>query len=456
MIIFENNKLINDNFINRLIDDNIININLTNKKFEEIYNILIKEKEIKEFMFSINNSVNFYFGVNNNNIGSVYSPLSFSEEFSGVLTIIWNNNKLSLVDLDNDKILNFEKYINFFKEISYEEKFLPELSKDAKHIDFKSFDIDLYEEIKNNNFELFIKSYDLFKYFKDQNVKFSNIDVNYSFNYEIFANSNGLNFGKIYTENSIFYDFDSILGYSKGKYKKLEENDIDEFKTYFKIFFDKFNDVEYKKIETKNVILLSPVLYSLLNFYLGYNFDGKNLYYKKSFFSIDDFENNRIFSSKPFTLYFDPTIDFEFSSYPISVEGLTPAKTIFIEDGKLIQPSISLKSSKMLNKPANNGFGGGKLILSPYDKTLLSKIEELEDCYIVFDILGLHTQDPISGNFSLSVSTGLLKEKGKFVGLMKGNIASNIFEIFKSGNFEILKNDYNEKFSLFTKINVVN
>jgi len=143
---------------------------------------------------------------------------------------------------------------------------------------------------------------------------------------KFFANSNGLNFGKIYTENSIFYDFDSILGYSKGKYKKLEENDIDEFKTYFKIFFDKFNDVEYKKIETKNVILLSPVLYSLLNFYLGYNFDGKNLYYKKSFFSIDDFENNRIFSSKPFTLYFDPTIDFEFSSYPISVEGLTPAK----------------------------------------------------------------------------------------------------------------------------------
>ncbi|MCX8059099.1 MAG: metallopeptidase TldD-related protein [Spirochaetes bacterium] len=457
MIIFNNEreaeviKDIDKNFL-----EDLININQVNSLSNKIKSIIKNTKEVKQFMFNISKETSYYFGINNNNIGNVYSPISISEDFSGSLTIIWKDNKISLVDLDYEKIVNFENYLNFFRDISYEEKFVPEILKDQNFRDYKSFDNLLIENIKNNNFELFEKVFEVFNFFKENGVKFSNVDLSYSIYYETFCNSEDLYFGKIYSENGLSYDFDSLLYYSNAKHKKLEKSDLDEFINFFSLFYNKLVPIEYKKINTNNVIFLSPVFYSLLNFYFGYNLDGKNIYYNKSFFNMKDFENNKEISNKKFDLYFDPFLDYELSSYAISTEGLTPQKTTFIKDGKLTQPSITLKSSKMLNMPPNNGFGNGKLILEPFDNNLVEFINEIDDCYIIFDILGLHTQEPISGNFSLSVSTGLLKEKGNFVGLIKGNINGNIFDIFRSGNFKILKNNYNNKYSFYTKLNILN
>lgn len=454
MIIFENGKIKKFNKFDNF--KNIIEINKVKDYNSEIIQILKNQKDIKEFTVSTRTSLNYSFGITNNNIGSVYSPISVDEDFYGSLLIIWKDNRISIIDLDSDKIINFKDYLSFFREISYEEKFIPEIQKDQKYIDYKSFDSEILDDILSNNFEIFNKSFELFHFFKENGVKFSNVDSLYSLDFEIYYNTQDIYFGKFYSSNIINYDFDSLIYYSCGKNKKLNEENLNEFKKYFSVFFHNFKQIEYQKINTDNIIFLSYPFYSLLNFYLGYNIEGANIYYKKSYFSIEDFNKNSKISEKPFNLYFDPLIDYEFSSYPISPEGITPEKTYYIKDGNLVQPSISLKASKMLNLKPNNGFGNGKLEFEPIDDSLLNFINKLEDCYIIFDILGLHTQDPISGNFSLSVSTGLLKEEGKFKGLIKGNINGNFFDLLKNGNFKILKNDFNNKYSFFTKLKIIN
>jgi len=426
----------------------ILDTDKLNAYFESINKTLKNMKNIIQYDLQLGSHLNFEYGITNNNFGSVYSPVGISDEISGNATVIWDNGTVSLIDLDYDKIIRFPELIDFFKSLSYPEKFLPRLPENQSIVPYKSFDPELFERIYSREFPLFQNMGQNFKLLKKPESDFVNIAADYSLSYELYGNSKNINIQKIYTSNSFSYEVDSLVFQHILSHLLFDQKKIDSSFTPFHNFFINLKKTTSEKMNNENIVLLPSALYPLLSFYLGYNMNGQNIYYKKSQFSLEDFDSGRKISNKAFNLLFNPTLDWEMSSYCLSSSGLTPETGYYIKEGKMTQPSIDLKASAMLNRKPNNGFGGGKTIFEPVDDTLINYLEKTGDFYLVFGFLGLHTQDPLSGNFSLSVSTGLLKQKGKIRGLTKANVSGNIFDLLKEGSFKILENGYDEKFSM--------
>ncbi len=137
------------------------------------------------------------------------------------------------------------------------------------------------------------------------------------------------------------------------------------------------------------------------------------------------------------------------SSQPVDDEGVTAQNTTLIENGVLKGFINDLHTSAILDvEPTGNGMRGGlsaapragysTLTIKPGEKTLEEMISGMEKGVIIDQIMGAHQASPFSGDFSVSISVGLVVENGKIIGRFKdGMLAGNVFNMLKSQVVEI-------------------
>lgn len=83
--------------------------------------------------------------------------------------------------------------------------------------------------------------------------------------------------------------------------------------------------------------------------------------------------------------------------------------------------------------------GVSNFILSPGDINPQDIIGEVEQGLYVTDVIGMHTANPISGDFSVG-ATGIVIEKGRLAHPVRGiTIAGNLGELFR--DIDALGND---------------
>jgi len=61
-----------------------------------------------------------------------------------------------------------------------------------------------------------------------------------------------------------------------------------------------------------------------------------------------------------------------------------------------------------------------------------SLLEECQDALLVCSVLGMHTQDPVSGNFSLAAPEAIVVKGGEMLGSVKAVISGNFFDALNS------------------------
>jgi PmbA protein len=57
-----------------------------------------------------------------------------------------------------------------------------------------------------------------------------------------------------------------------------------------------------------------------------------------------------------------------------------------------------------------------------------------DDVILVDSVLGMHTQDPTAGNFSLAVPDGIVVRAGQFAGAAKVVISGNFFSVINEAD----------------------
>lgn len=134
---------------------------------------------------------------------------------------------------------------------------------------------------------------------------------------------------------------------------------------------------------------------------------------------------------------------------PVDDEGVTPQKTMLVENGVLKGFIHDLHTSKKMGvEPTGNGMRGGlssapragytTLTFKPGEKTLDEMISEIDKGILVDQIMGAHQASPFSGDFSISVGLGFLIENGEIVGRFKDSmLAGNCFRMFDEQLLEI-------------------
>ncbi|AAC07693.1 TldD/PmbA family protein [Aquifex aeolicus] len=159
---------------------------------------------------------------------------------------------------------------------------------------------------------------------------------------------------------------------------------------------------------------------------------------------------NEIVASEKITLVDDGSMEEGFSTFPYDAEGVPTRKNLLIDKGVFKGFLHSLYTArKSSQEPTGNSVRGSykELPSSGTTNFYLEKgnlsFEELlsyyDEVFLVLEVMGLHTVDTISGDFSLGCS-GILYKKGKKDKTVRGiTVAGNILDLLK--NVEEVGND---------------
>jgi PmbA protein len=179
-------------------------------------------------------------------------------------------------------------------------------------------------------------------------------------------------------------------------------------------------------------LIFPPEIFeSFLSHFLLTNLYGSLVVNRQSRFSLEDFQNHRQILRDDFNLIVNNLLPYRAFSYICTSEGIPAAKTVFIESGKLLTPILNLKYARKTGMtPTSALANGGGYFFSSQDK--IPEWEELlantERALIVYSILGMHTQDASSGNFSLTADQCILVEKGQMRGKVKAVINGDFLD----------------------------
>lgn len=137
------------------------------------------------------------------------------------------------------------------------------------------------------------------------------------------------------------------------------------------------------------------------------------------------------------SIFDDGTIEGGLNSAVCDDEGTASKRTTLVEDGVLKAYLYDIyTANKDGVKSSSNGFRGsfagtpsvsGSNILFDFKNNL--KLDEINDAFIATDLLGAHTANPITGDFSVEASNSFLLKNGEKKPIKKTMISGNIYDL---------------------------
>ena len=231
---------------------------------------------------------------------------------------------------------------------------------------------------------------------------------------------------------------DKNIVWSYKASRLLKELNLEELKG--ELLFKLLQTFDPKPFESRNLrVVFTPEAFALLLETFSELFLGENALKGKT--PLMD-KAEQMVASPLLTLIDDGTLPNGFSTHPYDDEGTPQRKTTLIEKGTFKGFLHSIYSAtKMGKEPTGNGFrssfttppscGISNLYIEPVEGTLEKFIQEEEELLVITDLMGLHTSDTISGDFSLG-AFGIFYKNGKKVQAVRGvTVAGNFLNLLK-------------------------
>ncbi|HWQ65979.1 MAG TPA: metallopeptidase TldD-related protein [Methanospirillum sp.] len=250
-------------------------------------------------------------------------------------------------------------------------------------------------------------------------------------------NSNGLSYEVPSTHVSL--SLEMIAGQSTGfehdsswKLSEINPEKIGETAAFFAAKGQNGDEIETGTYD----IVLSPVAISqLLSAAIIPALSGKNVHTGRSFFAgkIGD-----MVMDSHASLIDDPFDSRGISNCRWDDEGMPVQKTVFVQNGVLQSFAYDLKTAYLYGeKPTAHGVRtgiGGSPGIGEHNLILTAKTDNImaEDAVYVHDLIGAHTANPMSGDFSVEFSSPFFIRDGELDRPIRtGMLSGNVFELFK-------------------------
>ena len=276
---------------------------------------------------------------------------------------------------------------------------------------------------------------------KDNDCNVTSAGFSASKGEELIINSNGVS---IYDKGTGFSgglsvyikkdgQYASSYDYNSSRHLDLEYEKLTD--DACKLVHDSLNP---KTIETKNcdVILDYYAASGLLSTFIQ-GFNSENVLRGRSI--LHDKINTEITDSN-LTIIDNPLLENAMGTSKCDGEGTASKKTTLVEDGVLKSFLYDIyTANKSGCESTSNGYRASYLTtpdVSPSNLELKFKnsigLDEIDSGIITTNVLGAHTANPISGDFSVELSNAFTVENGEITdGVKKAMISGNIYELMK-------------------------
>jgi PmbA protein len=174
---------------------------------------------------------------------------------------------------------------------------------------------------------------------------------------------------------------------------------------------------------------------------LLHNLDGTQVAHGTGAFRREQFGKGPPVLREDLTLRTDPLVPMAGGAYRFTQEGLPASPCTFIERGGLTTPLLDLKYARRLGlRPTSVPGGMDTLFLEgPEPVAYDDAIARAEGGALVLNVLGVHTQDFSSGDFSLSAPQTLSIGPSGIEGRVRGTISGNVFELLRSTDLTLVR-----------------
>jgi PmbA protein len=174
---------------------------------------------------------------------------------------------------------------------------------------------------------------------------------------------------------------------------------------------------------------------------LLHHLDGRTVHKREGWFHREQFGNGRPVLRDDLSLRIDPLLPLEVGSYRFTHDGLPARRCDFIRGGALISPIASLKYARALGVAPTPRPQGNEAIVFESARTLTpaEAYAEMGDGALVLGVLGLHTLDTASGDFSLSAPQVLRVKSQGPAGRFRATISGNVLDVLRSPSLRLVR-----------------
>jgi len=168
---------------------------------------------------------------------------------------------------------------------------------------------------------------------------------------------------------------------------------------------------------------------------LLHNLDGAAVAHGTGAFRREQFHERAAVLREDLTLRHDPLVPFAAGAYRFTQEGLPARPVSYVEKGRLVSPLLDTKYARRLAltpTPAPSAIDT-LFLEGPAPLAYDAALAETAGGALVLGVLGVHTQDFTSGDFSMSAPQTLaVTEGGRFAGRLRSTISGNLFALLRS------------------------
>ena len=174
---------------------------------------------------------------------------------------------------------------------------------------------------------------------------------------------------------------------------------------------------------------------------LLHNLDGAQVAHGTGAFGVDSFRQGGQVVRGDLTLRHDPLVPMAAGAHRFGAEGLPARPCVMIDEGRLRTPLLDLKYARRLGfSPTSYPSAMDTLFLEgPAELSYDEAVASSPGGALVLSVLGVHTQDFTSGDFSLSAPQTLAIGPSGLGGRLRATISGNLFELLRAPELRLVR-----------------
>ena len=367
-------------------------------------------------------------GIKDNSPGSVYTPPSYRQGESGEVFLVWADGKCSqaMVQLSsfNDPEHWYEE-LKQWRQASYEDP-------DAAHIPspeplpLVAVEDRAIQKIIAGADDILFDQVKCWLSDKPSRAKMQG-SIQAAWGYRHIRTSTGLAVTYQQSQFMAWFSFDSLIG---GGFAKRRLIRPEEQRDLWSLTVNRYESMqkEAPPVGPQSQVIFAPSMTEeMLGQFILPNFSGDRVIEGQGAFSKENFLDQKLVFDSRFSLSIDPLRPLELGSYLVTAEGVPAERTQLVCDGQLQTPFLRIKDAVRWGaKPTALPQGTAGLYLKHQAEIPWAEaLQGVEDGVLVLSVLGLHTQDSVSGSYSLSAPHSLRILKGQIVGRTDVKLTGN-------------------------------
>ncbi|MBI4493620.1 MAG: hypothetical protein HY690_12590 [Chloroflexi bacterium] len=392
--------------------------------------LLDARPDVVGWRFDVSEGRSLQAGLKDSRLGGPYEPPSVSAGTGGGLYLRWSDGLVSHGDVDVRAVEQFEQRLAAWRLTAFEDPWAPEILEPRPMPEVETRDPAVEALLEGNPEFVF----DLLARARQgataHRVGLVDAGTGASAGERFVFNSRGLRMRSPETSFSFWLSGDDLYWRSFHKRRPIGDDEA------LFLIEDVGRTVEALKQPDQfspgpmPVVLPPSVLEEFVRTFLGANLAGSGVVNGQSAFKLEDFTSGRQVARADVDLWVDTTLPLEPAASPCSSEGVPGGRLALVRGGKLVTPMLDLKYAARAGLPPTpvpRGHPGLLLRLGSPLATESQLIGQVERGLLVLSVLGMHTQDPTTGTYSLVAPQSRVIRNGQLGGTAKAVLAGNFF-----------------------------